>query len=575
MTDLGQQEVARRTRLTAVDAAVFGGYLLAAILLFGRMWTDLDHGYLLNSMQDQNLFEWYFAVAAHNPGTLVSTMQNYPAGVNLMANTSVLGLGIPLAPVTWLFGTTVTWTLALTLSVAGSAAGWYWVISRHITGSRPGAAVGGAFAAFAPPMISHANAHPNYVALFVLPFIVGQLIKLVRGQNAIRNGIILGLLLTYQVFLGEEPLLMAATALLIFGIARPSVWNRSLLTGLGIAALTAVPLLAYPLWTQFFGPQSYSGMFHGPAGNDLAAITGFASASIAGDPTAQRLAVNPTEENAFFGYPLVILVVVLTVWLWKVANVRALMITCAAMALLSLGGTLVINRVDTEIPLPWQFVHELPIYDSAIGSRLTMACVPAIGILLALATERILTLAAHATHTPLRLLWVGALLAVLVPITPVPLEVVKRQPTPAFFANGVWQDYVGKDRSVVFVPLASTGYSLPLYWQARTGLGFPLAEGYFTGPDKKGKGTYGAVPRPTSTLIDNVARTGIVPPIGEDERAQAQRDLQYWHAGAVVLAPHDRQDALRQTCDALFGDGRYVGGVWLWTVPEVTQPIGS
>jgi hypothetical protein len=55
-----------------------------------------------------------------------------------------------------------------------------------------------------------------------------------------------------------------------------------------------------------------------------------------------------------------------------------------------------------------------------------------------------------------------------------------------------------------------------------------------------------------------------VPAIGQAERDQAQRDLAYWKAGAIVLAHRDKEEQLHQTCEALFGPGRYVGGVWLW-----------
>ncbi len=554
-------------RLTARDAIVIGIYAVAAVLLYSRMWTDLRHGYLYNSMQDQNMFEWFFAVAAASPGeALFTTLQNYPLGVNMMANTSVLGLGIPLAPITWLFGTTVTWTLALTGSVAANAAGWYWVLSRHIVDSRIAAAVGGAFCAFAPPMITHATAHPNFTALFVLPFIVSRVILLARGENMVRHGVILGLLVAYQIFLGEEPLLIAATALVIYALARPSVVSMHLVKGVGIAALVTLPLVAYPLWHQFFGPQSYDGLGHGPAGNDLATVTAFGSYSLAGDPEqAGKIAINPTEENAFFGWPLVILVVVLAIWLWRVAAARALVITAAAMVVLSLGWELTIDGEKTGIPLPWVIVSELPLYDSMLGPRLAMASAPVIGILLAMACHRILTLAAHATHIPLRLLWFGALAAILLPLAPTPLPVIERADTPAYFTEGMWRAHAGPNKSVVAVPPASAGHSLPLYWQAEADMGFALAEGYFVGPDRNRLGHYGAVQRPTSRLLDEIAQ-GHDRSIGPSERAQAQIDLRYWRAGVIVLGPHERQRELREACDALFGTGTYVGGVWTWPV---------
>jgi len=35
------------------------------------------------------------------PEPLLSTLQNHPLGVNMMANTAMFGLSVPLAPVTW------------------------------------------------------------------------------------------------------------------------------------------------------------------------------------------------------------------------------------------------------------------------------------------------------------------------------------------------------------------------------------------------------------------------------------------------------------------------------------------
>ena len=64
--------------------------------------------YLTDSMQDQNQWEWFFAVTADNVAhlrdPLFTTVQNFPDGVNLMGNTPMLGLSVPLTPVTLAFG---------------------------------------------------------------------------------------------------------------------------------------------------------------------------------------------------------------------------------------------------------------------------------------------------------------------------------------------------------------------------------------------------------------------------------------------------------------------------------------
>ena len=86
-------------------------YLLLAGWVTAGLIANLRTGYLSQGVQDQQAFEWYFGAAAHNltslSNPLFSDLQNFPAGVNLMANAAVLGLGIPLAPLTLLAGPSV------------------------------------------------------------------------------------------------------------------------------------------------------------------------------------------------------------------------------------------------------------------------------------------------------------------------------------------------------------------------------------------------------------------------------------------------------------------------------------
>ncbi|WP_442860911.1 glycosyl transferase [Amycolatopsis sp. CA-230715] len=578
-----------RRRWSRADTGIVAGFLLFALFVYSGQWLNLGTGYLVNSAQDQNMWEWFFAVTAkavsHLENPLASDLQNYPLGVNLMANTAMLGVGVPLTPITLLFGPTVTWAIALTGGLAGTAAAWYWVLSRHLVTSRFAAAVGGLFCGFAPPLISHGNAHPNFVGLFVLPFIVLRLVKLVRSERPVRDGVVLGLLLAYQIFLGEEPLLICMLSFVVFAIAyalsRPREVPelvRPTAIGLGVAILVSVALAAFPLWWQFSGPQSYASLEHGPVGNDTAAFTRFPTQSVAGDANvAQDVALNYTEENAFFGWPLIVLVVVISGWLWRVVLARAVAIAMAVMALLSLGVSLIVSHTDTGIILPWKLLSGLPLFESVLESRFAMGCVPAIGILLAMATDRVWRASPRfgevQADLPVRLLWCGALVAVLLPIAPTPLESGTRPATPAFFADGTWRQFVGQGKSVVTVPLASPGNAKPLRWQVEASLGFPLAEGYFVGPngpnDKRGR--YGAVTTSTSRLLDEVVQTGAAAVIDDRTRAKALRDLRYWRADVLVLGPDEHQVPLKQTVDELLHKpGEFVDGVWVWDVRVLT-----
>jgi hypothetical protein len=572
-------------RWIRADTGVALLYLALALLVFGGQWLDLRHGYLYYSAQDQNMWEWFFTVTAravtHLGNPLFSDLQNHPLGVNLMANTAMLGLGIPLAPITLTFGPTVTWAIALTGGMAGTALAWYWVLSRHLVRSRAAAAVGGGFCALAPPIVSHANAHPNFVVLFLLPFIVLRIVRLARGERPVRGGVILGLLVAYQILLGEEPLLIFAVTLLVFGLAyaasRPhEVWAfaRPALPGLGIGVLVTLAVAAFPLWWQFAGPQSYQSLEHGPVGNDLAALGRFPSQSVAGDPElAQDVAMNRTEENGFFGWPLLALVAVMAIWLWRDVLARSAAIAVLVLAWLSLGVELVIDHVRTGIPGPWALLADLPLFDSVLESRFALGCVPAIGVLLALASERAFAVGARPGPGVTRLVWTVALVAALGPIVPTPLQVEQRRPTPQFFADGTWRQYVRPGGVVVPAPLPNPGNNDAMHWQAGAGLAFAVPEGYFVGPgatDRKGR--YGAVQRPTSALLEKVADRGIVPPLGERDRVEALADLRFWRADIVVVPPQPREEAVRATVELLLRrPAFYVDGVWLWDVRALTH----
>ncbi|WP_143671175.1 glycosyltransferase family 2 protein [Streptomyces sp. Ru87] len=596
----GPKRPGPRARLAA--AAVPAGYLLASLLLYAGLWADLDRRYLVDSMRDQNQWEWFFAVTAHHvlggENPLFTTLQNFPLGVNLMANTVMLGLSAPLAPVTALFGATTTWAVVLTGGLAATATAWYWLIRRHLTRNRAAAVLGGAVAAFAPPMISHANAHPNLVVLFVVPLIVDRALRLRAGGRVLRDGAVLGLLMAWQIFLGEEALLLAVTGMLVFALlhaaaapraALPAV--RPLLGGLAVGAAVAVPLVAYPLYWQFFGDRSYKSIEHGPTGNSLLALVEFSGRALAGDPaTAEALSLNPTEQNAFYGWPLLALVIGVTAALWRRSAVKALAGTAVVAAALSLGAeiTLAGRPEDGTLPGPWRLLDKQPLFESVIESRYAMVCAPAIGMLLALAWTSFAEAAATARRSApvpddrdrrnrallIRVAGALVLCAALLPVVPKPLETVDRPDVPTLVANGNWRKYVQPGESLVPVPLPSPAGADALHWQVAADFAFPLPGGYFNGPATERRedgeipgGIYGAVPRPTAELLRDVRYSGEPPVIGPAERRAAREDLEFWRAGVLVLQEQPNDEALRGTLERLLGDpGQRVGDAWVWDV---------
>ncbi len=264
---------------------MYAFFLAAAFWVTSRIWFDpvgrVASLYSSDPAQVQFFLAHSVRVVLHGEFPFFTDRLNYPDGVNLMANTAILGLGIPMVPVTLIFGPAVSFVVLVTLGLAGTASAWYYVLSRHVVRAPIAAVVGGWFCGFSPAMLSHANWHPNIISQFLLPFIVWRVIALTRSTRVVRDGVVLALLVGYQAFINEEILLFTAMAVGIFLLAvlvqQPGRWRsaaRPLGIGLVVCGVIVVALLAYPLYVQFAGRQAYHGLSDAVRnyGNDLAAF---------------------------------------------------------------------------------------------------------------------------------------------------------------------------------------------------------------------------------------------------------------------------------------------------------------
>jgi len=567
-------------------AAPYLVYLLLAIAITGRLWIHRDLRLSSANAADHEQFLWFLADAAysvvhgHNP--LLTDQMNVPGQVNLMANTSVLGLGIPLTPVTLLFGPEASFVLALVLSLAGTASAWYWLLSRHVVDSRLAAFIGAGFCGFAPGMVAQAGGHPNLTALFLVPLIIWRVVRLRDPGRAVRNGVILGLLVTYQVFLNEEVLLLTAVACAILVAVYVLAYRREVLArarpflaGMGITAATAGVLLAYPLWVQFFGPGHYRGL---PPGvdryiTDLASYPAFARRTLVGSAAAaDKVTMSANEEASFLGWPLLLFMIVAAVLMWRRTLVKALIANGLIFAALSLGPAITIHGHKTHIPGPLGVLRHIPPFELATATRYAMAVVAIVGVLLALACAALLRWAGPDWRR--RVAAGGLVLAVLLPIAPKPLTVTER-PVPAFILGGEWRKYVDRDHTLVSVPVPRNDRMEGMRWAALTNIGFAIPRGYFMGPKSPtdASSVWDPPPRPTSTMLAWVAWTGKIPPLTDLNRRQAVEDLRYWRAAVVVVVPVEKHaPELITAVTALLGPGTYdaAGGVWLWDVRSLT-----
>nr|WP_192772779.1 DUF2079 domain-containing protein [Plantactinospora soyae] len=580
-----------------MDLLVAVAAIAVAFWVTSGLWLDPNGRAITVNSSDQALFEWLLAYGAHalshgqNP--FFTDLVNSPDGVNLAVNTSVTVYAVVFAPLTYLIGPPATFLVVLTANLAGTAFGWYWLLSRHLVRSTPAAVLGGLFIGFAPGMVAHANGHLNWSAGWVAPMLLWGVLRLRQPGRWLRNGLLLGVLVAVAFSIAAEGLFFTALACGVFlgtwaldrgRRAEARALLPNFLRGLGVTAVVAFALLAYPLWMHFLGPQRFHGTGFDPVihAEDIAAYGAYPQRTLAGLVGLDTsLAPNPTEENSFLGLPLLVLAVACFGLLWRRADpvrratLRALGVTALVFTVLSWGPRVKIFETHTDIPLPYSLLGHLPVFNAALPSRLALVVAPVVGLLLAHAVDllRSVPLSRRA-----RTGWLAAFAVALLPLLPTTLLTVHRDPVPEFITSGTWRQYVSPGGVLTPLPLtldlAPDGQRWQAYALAHRQGEFAIPAGFFLGPGgPDGRGRIGPVPRPTDALLMEVAQTGDVPTITDADRVTARADLAYWGVELVVLTPeaHGAKfpihwEELLDVGTALFGEPERVSDVWLWRI---------
>ncbi len=567
------------------DLWVLLSFLALAVLVMIQLWIDPNGRVLAGNKDDHGIFLLMLAhgerVIFDGAPLFFESNLNAPVGVNMMANTAILALSLPLAPVTHFLGGGVSIALLITLGLAGTAAAWYWLLARRLVRSRVAAAIGAAWCGFAPMMISHAAGHVNFVNQYLVPFIVWQVLRLREPGRALRGGLLLGLLIVLQIFINEETLLFVALTLGVFVIAYTIMRPREVREvaarfagGLAVAGGFALALVAYPLWYQFFGDGHYHGQPFEPDKivTDLLSGAAYPRQSLAGiGPVSRRLSLSATEDNTFWGPFGLVMIVVAARMLWRSAAARATAIAGLVLLIISFGPRLQVAGFHTSIPMPFALVAHLPVIDLVSVSRFAMVPATIAGLLLALAADRVGVL----TPQRRRRFWIGMALA-LVPLIPKPLPVVQGDPLPEFLTAGIWKQYVPAGRTLVPVPLPEVTYGRTgQRWATLENLDFAVPRGYFMGPadpPADDTGSWRAPARFTNDLLVRVQLTGVEPYLTDSDRKRIADDLTYWKAAVVVLVPQAKNaNVLRATLVDALGQSKSVGGVEIWVVEPHSQ----
>jgi hypothetical protein len=556
-------------------ALVLLGFVVVAVALF--LPADLNPtGVMIGATTADNsqhawFLRWFpYALATHRNPLFTSNLIE-PAGVNLMWNTWIPLPALLLSPVTLLFGPVASFNVAVTLGVALS--GWcaYLAASRFVA-RRAAAVLAGAAYGFSPFIFDQSyTGHSNMVIAVVPPLMVLMLDTILVRQDttARRAGLLFGALMIAQFFITEELLASEAVMIVVVVVAAAIVFRKQVavrrryaLACLGWALAVFVPVVAYPVWFQFFGPQvpnrvlTDTNFFVTDLLNVFLPTTAQGVEPQFARDIANHYAGNSGEWGGYVGIPM-LAVVLWTAWRrWWYPLVRVLCGGAAVALLLSFGSTLHVGGVDTQVPLPGAILAHLPVLDNLVPSRFAVYVALCTALLFGVFVDSL-----PARRQSTRVVLVSSVLVAATFVPPLPFP-TRAAVTPAFFTAAAAPLPPGSN--LLVLPFSHDFYSTQaVLWQAQAGMWFAMPEGYII--NTAGQGPAPSVTESTLAAITAGAATGA--DVSAPTRARILAELHGWRVSAVVLGPGDQRGAVLRgfLTDLLGAQPVDRGGVALWS----------
>ena len=363
----------------------------------------------LGSPGDSDEYSWFLAWIPYSIGhgldPLISSYVNFPNGVNLMWNTSVILPSFVMSPITLIFDAAFSYNVLITAGPALGATFAYLALRRWAS-PLPSLA-GGLIYGFSPYMVSQSVGHLAQTLMMSAPLMLILLDRLlvVQSKTPWRDGLLLGLLAWAQLLTAEETLALeaitaaiAVVVLCLLNWAAVAPHLRYAAKGIAVAAALFVPLSAPFLAVQYFGPYRVQDV-HPPNVyvSDLfnffvpTNITKFAPPSALA--AASRFTGNGSEQGAYIGLPLLVFIALTLCFARRRGVTWVALAVGVGAGLLSLGPTLHVLGHVSRLPMPDDILKHFPTLHNLLPDRFAGTMWLGVALLVAIGLDELKRLA--------------------------------------------------------------------------------------------------------------------------------------------------------------------------------------
>jgi len=464
-----------------VALAALAGYVLLAFAYWGVRLLPHPGRFYVGTGTDPQIFIWSIGWWPHALAHGLDAVHTHaiwaPEGENLAWTTSVPGLALPFAPLTFLAGPVVSYNVAAIL-MPPLAAWSAFLLCRYLTQSVPASLVGGYLFGFSSFILAQFRGHLHMTSVFLLPLIALVVIRYVeRDLDGRGLAVRLGPMLALQLGLSTEnafsfTLALAVSIVLAFALVP---WARRRLVSLlaplaasyAVAGVLAAPLLYYALEAFRSGSINNPQFFTTDLLNLVVPTPEILAGGRAARGLSQHFPGNDAERDAYLGIPVLAIIALYAFRRWRSTGGR-LLLACFVVAVIASFGALFTVDGKQHGTMPWEHVGYLPLFDNVLPSRLMLfaSLTAAIAVASWMSTERRTWL-----HFALPALAVVSLIP-----NPSSASFRTAAPVPAFFRGDDLRRCLRPQETVFTLPQAKPGNAM--LWQAIGGYRFRLADGY-------------------------------------------------------------------------------------------------